>query len=364
MTKKKSKVGNFFGWVFGLLFLISSISLISSAYYFGAMTYILVGLVCIPPTWNWFLKKIKKDISGWGRVGIIVGLVVVGMFISQSYGGSVQTETDEIGTPVLAEDTGDIEVDSLVEPIDEFLEKMDLVGEMIQNQESDCAEAISTCESIDVTCASNDVTDTCEQVVKLCESNDGVQATLSEPETEGLSDAEIENGILAMDYALDSMDDREIYLPAYLSTVSDYLSECPEPYKVGDTIIAGNFAWTINGMRTAGSIGDSPYLMIDADGEFLILEVEIENIGNSAEYLSSSYIKLVDDQGREFVSDLTAQFYLGSSITFDTINPGIVKDGEIAFDVPTDLTVVDVQISDSLIGSSYYNINLFSEHIN
>jgi len=35
-----------------------------------------------------------------------------------------------------------------------------------------------------------------------------------------------------------------------------------------------------------------------ADGEFLILDIQVENTGKSAKYLMDSFVKIVDDQKR------------------------------------------------------------------
>lgn len=136
-------------------------------------------------------------------------------------------------------------------------------------------------------------------------------------------------------------------------------------FEIGDEIIAGEFKWKITKVTKQTEIGQyigSNFLGVKANGEFLILDVEVENIGKSANYLTDSFIKLVDDQGREFSSNPSGAFYLdhNSAILFDTINPGIVKKGKVVFDVPVDLKVVNVRISNNLLESSYYNIKLFS----
>ena len=80
------------------------------------------------------------------------------------------------------------------------------------------------------------------------------------------------------------------------------------------------------------------------------------------QYLMDSYLKLVDDQGREFSPDTSAAFYLDSNqaLMFEQVNPGIVKKGKIVFDVPENLNVANVRISSNLVSSSFYNVKLSS----
>jgi hypothetical protein len=136
--------------------------------------------------------------------------------------------------------------------------------------------------------------------------------------------------------------------------------EQAKTYSIGDSIQAGDFTWKITKSSTAKTIGSNPYLKTEASGIYIILDVEVENTGKSAKYLMDSYLKLVDDQGREFSPDTSAAFYLDSNqvLMFEQVNPGIVKKGKIVFDVPENLNVANVRISSNLVSSSFYNVKL------
>ena len=105
----------------------------------------------------------------------------------------------------------------------------------------------------------------------------------------------------------------------------------PTTYNVGDSIQAGDFTWKIIKVSTASQIGEEIYGTLmgkKADGIFVILDVEVTNTGKSAQYLSDSFVKLIDDQGREFSADTGAAIWIkpeGSALMFDQINPGITK---------------------------------------
>ncbi len=150
--------------------------------------------------------------------------------------------------------------------------------------------------------------------------------------------------------------------------IKPVVAEPPKPpeFKLGDKIIAGQFTWKITKMTKAKEIGEDlmgTFLGKKASGEFLIIDVEVENTGKSAQFLMDSFVKLVDDQDREFSPDTEAAFYLkpeGSALMFETINPGIIKKGKIVYDVPEGLKVVNARISDSLIEQSFYLVKLVS----
>jgi len=133
---------------------------------------------------------------------------------------------------------------------------------------------------------------------------------------------------------------------------------------MGDSIQAGDFKWKITKSSTATEIGEDlmgTFFGEKADGIFIILDVEVENTGNSANYLMDSYLKLVDDQGREFSPSTAAAIYLkpeGSALMFEQVNPGITKKGKIVFDVPKDLKVADIKISSNLLESTFYKVKL------
>ncbi len=149
----------------------------------------------------------------------------------------------------------------------------------------------------------------------------------------------------------------------------EIVAEQPKPqqeFKLGDKIIVSDFTWKITKMTKLEAIGEDiggTFFGKEASGEFLIIDVEVENTGKSAEYLMDSFIKLVDDQEREFSPDTGAAFFLkpsGSALMFELVNPGIVKKGKIVFDVPKGLKVVNARISDNFISSSFYTIKLIS----
>lgn len=117
-------------------------------------------------------------------------------------------------------------------------------------------------------------------------------------------------------------------------------------------------------MTTTSEIGQDvggTFIGEKADGVFVVVSVEVENTGTRANYLSDSYIKLIDDQNREFSPTTWAAIYLkpeGSALAFEQLNPGIIKKGKIVYDVPKGLKVANVKVTSSLFTSEYYTVRI------
>jgi hypothetical protein len=126
-------------------------------------------------------------------------------------------------------------------------------------------------------------------------------------------------------------------------------------HKFGERFILGNFAYIFHGMETKSEIGEyvfDTFLGEKADGVFLIFDVTIENVGKESEYMWSSNIKVVDDEGRSYSEDTTASIYLeDNKFIFEQMQPRLPKRGKIVFDVPKDLRG-KIEVSKS----SYSNI--------
>ena len=154
--------------------------------------------------------------------------------------------------------------------------------------------------------------------------------------------------------------------PTLRSLPEETTDDSPEvkTYSLGDEIQAGDFKWKIIKVTTAREIGEDVYGTFfgeRADGIFVIMEVEVENTGDHAEYLMDSFVKLVDDKSRQFSPNSVAAFYLkpeGSGLLFEQINPGIKKKGKIVYDVPEGLTLANIIISSDLFSNSLYQVEL------
>jgi hypothetical protein len=123
-------------------------------------------------------------------------------------------------------------------------------------------------------------------------------------------------------------------------------------YELNEKIKSGDFEWVFTKIEKKSKIG-STYFSEKADGVFIILYTTVENTGKSAQYLDSSFVKLFDEEDREFSSK---GVYTDNAISFDKINPGIKKEGIIVFDVPTDIKIKEIRVSSNLIEDSFKSV--------
>ncbi len=130
-------------------------------------------------------------------------------------------------------------------------------------------------------------------------------------------------------------------------------------YSLGEVVETNYFEWKFLGYYTTDAIGEEIFGTFygeEAGGEFIVISVEVENIDDSAHYISSSDLKIIDEEGREFSSNTMAAIYLENedNLNFEQINPGIIKDGKVVFDVPIGLENLQLRISNGLFdGYSY-----------
>jgi hypothetical protein len=162
-------------------------------------------------------------------------------------------------------------------------------------------------------------------------------------------------GLVVIGMTTNSDTTPENVAPSTLTPAEVAANAAPKVYGIGDPLQAGSFVWRIKGSERREVIGTSTYLMKQADGEFLILEAEVENIDSSSKYLSANDVVLIDAQNREFKPDSSATLYLGTNddIMLEDINPGIRKSTHLIYDVPKGLQVAKIKITNGFSSKTY-----------
>lgn len=117
---------------------------------------------------------------------------------------------------------------------------------------------------------------------------------------------------------------------------------------IGDAVRDGKFEFTVTKVaEPVSELGDE-YLSTTAQGEFLVVHLTIENIGNEAQSFFGDNQKLVDTQGRTFSADTTAAIYVDdASSMYAEVNPGNTMKGVVVFDVPTGTVPASLELHDS-----------------
>jgi hypothetical protein len=118
---------------------------------------------------------------------------------------------------------------------------------------------------------------------------------------------------------------------------------------VGTAVRDGKFEFVVTSVEPgAAEIGEAP-LTTKAQGQFVLVNVSVTNIGNEPQAFSGSDTKAFDSQGREFTASTSAAIYLPSSNSLYTpINPGNKVDGKVVFDVPAGTALTSIELHDSM----------------
>jgi Domain of unknown function (DUF4352)/Protein of unknown function (DUF732) len=109
----------------------------------------------------------------------------------------------------------------------------------------------------------------------------------------------------------------------------------PTPVAVGQKAIDGTLAFTVKSSRTDNVVDWDEPDQVNAQGIFVLVIMQVENIGRSPQAFSADYQRLLDSEGREYSPDMraTTREYAGH-INID-INPGNTAPAGLVFDVPS-----------------------------
>ncbi|WP_019815003.1 DUF4352 domain-containing protein [Saccharomonospora saliphila] len=111
----------------------------------------------------------------------------------------------------------------------------------------------------------------------------------------------------------------------------------------------GKFEFTVSEVDCGhAEVGDE-FLGKQAQGQFCLVSMTVENIGDEPQSLFGDNQKLFDSDGREFSADTEAGVYVGqeNQTLFEEINPGNTLEGVVVFDIPEDATPATLELHDS-----------------
>ena len=112
----------------------------------------------------------------------------------------------------------------------------------------------------------------------------------------------------------------------------------------------GKFEFTVTGVERLGSTVGEGMLAEEAQGEFIIVRVDVTNVGDEAQMLSSNGQVLYNDKGQKFEPS-SAIFSVPDSDKFflENINPGnTVTGAPLLFDVAPGTMLDRIELHDSM----------------
>ena len=120
-------------------------------------------------------------------------------------------------------------------------------------------------------------------------------------------------------------------------------------FGIGDVAQDGKFEFVVTEVETGVEQVGSEYLNETAQGQFVLVHLEVTNVGDKAQTLFDSDQYLIDTEGREHSADSSAGIYIENNKVFlNEINPGNTLSGVLVFDIPADATPASVELHDSM----------------
>ncbi|MFE7745354.1 DUF4352 domain-containing protein [Nocardia sp. NPDC057455] len=95
------------------------------------------------------------------------------------------------------------------------------------------------------------------------------------------------------------------------------------------------------------TVGDNQFLSETAQGQYILVHVNVSNIGDAPRGYFGSNQTLYDDQGRKFTNDSMAEINVNDHMSVD-INPGNKVSVTLVFDVPPGAVPATLELHDSM----------------
>ncbi len=113
----------------------------------------------------------------------------------------------------------------------------------------------------------------------------------------------------------------------------------PTVAPAGSIVRDGQFEFRVAKVERLKTVGDPStnwLLQTTAQGEYIVVTMQVTNIGNAPGTYFGTIQKLIGSDRRQFAADTSADMYVNNEIGIvATINPGNWIWGRAAFDVPT-----------------------------
>ncbi|MFE6864492.1 DUF4352 domain-containing protein [Nocardia sp. NPDC057668] len=116
---------------------------------------------------------------------------------------------------------------------------------------------------------------------------------------------------------------------------------------LGTEVRDGKFAFQVTRVDPpVAKVGTNEYLEKQAQGEYVLVYVDVTNTGDQAQTYFGENQKLVDDQGREYSHDTAASINVNEDLIAE-INPGNRISAVLVFDLPVGTAPAAVEFHDS-----------------
>lgn len=133
------------------------------------------------------------------------------------------------------------------------------------------------------------------------------------------------------------------------NAAGDAAQSTPALPGLGTPVRDGKFEFVVEGAEGGKTQIGNEFLSKAAQGEFVLVTLQVKNIGDEPQSFFGSNVKAFDSQGRQFEASTEAAIYLGDSNSlYEPINPGNSLTGQVIFDVPSGTQLTAVELHDSM----------------
>lgn len=119
----------------------------------------------------------------------------------------------------------------------------------------------------------------------------------------------------------------------------------------GSAVRDGKFEFAVVDVSTAKTVGapdGNPYMQETAQGTFLVVTLNVTNIGDEPQSFFVTNQKLIDSQGRQYEPSSKADLYMNEDALGTDINPGNSIKVKAAFDVAPGIVASALELHDSM----------------
>ncbi len=134
-------------------------------------------------------------------------------------------------------------------------------------------------------------------------------------------------------------------------------SDGPPTVSVGEPVDLEGTRYEVTSVDTASRLGDE-YFGEDANGEFVVVEVELTNLKDETRTITSNAITLRTAKGNTYEASTDAIVALDDAIFLEEIQPDLPEKGSLAFDVPPNQVSGSVLRVEDLFSDAYAEIDL------
>lgn len=120
------------------------------------------------------------------------------------------------------------------------------------------------------------------------------------------------------------------------------LTPDPTVHQIGERFVVGDVEkdpveYRVISTEYRESVGEG-YFTEDADGVFLVVTIEMTNVGQDTTLITDDIFTIVDSRDREYSTDSDAIFYVAEDtvVVAEQLDPDVTKRAILVFDVPQD----------------------------